>query len=211
MKDVLIFSSYSQQNSKHAYFPKWRHVQYRSSSWWTNYITRSWFLHTIYCTSLESPICTLLLFPIRPLRVSELDLHLTCPLPYQRNRTPVEYEAACSAHFNPRSAPLTSHHCPSALLALQHSVTQQPRAKVPLSDLGHVTDPLDKNQRPGSLQISKDKTIKPEMMFSYLLGDKNINGLLYLSGFQYNMKVCGFIFMSNIILAVALSKRHKTR
>lgn len=106
--------------------------------------------------------------------VSELDLHLTCLLPYQRNRTPMEYEAACSAHFNPRSAPFTSDLCPPALLALQHSVTRQPRAKVPLSDLGHVTDPLDKNLRPGSLQKSKDKTIKPEMMFGYLLGDENI-------------------------------------
>lgn len=33
--------------------------------------------------------------------VSALDSYLTCPLPYQRNRTPAEYEAACSAHFNP--------------------------------------------------------------------------------------------------------------
>lgn len=91
--------------------------------------------------------------------LSELDLHLTRPLQYQRNRTPVEYEAACSAHFNPRSAALTSHHCPSALLAPQHSVTQQPRAKVPPSDLGCVTDPLDKNVKPSSLQESKDRTV----------------------------------------------------
>lgn len=91
--------------------------------------------------------------------LSELDLHLTRPLPYQRNRTPVEYEAACSAHFNPRSAALTSHHCPSTLLAPQHSVTQQPRAKVPPSDLGCVTDPLDKNVKPSSLQESKDRTV----------------------------------------------------
>ncbi|KAL7380265.1 hypothetical protein ABVT39_014708 [Epinephelus coioides] len=88
-------------------------------------------------------------------RVSEQDLLLTCPLPYQRNRTPMEYEAACSAYFNPRSAPFTSHHCPSALLALQHSVTQQPRAKVPLSDLGHETDPLDENTRTGQLPGGK--------------------------------------------------------
>ncbi|CAB1434126.1 unnamed protein product [Pleuronectes platessa] len=45
--------------------------------------------------------------------VSELGPYLTRLLLCQRNRTPVEYEAACSAHFNPSfsTVHLTSHPC----------------------------------------------------------------------------------------------------
>lgn len=157
------------------------------------------------------PICTLLLFLIRPLQVgpvSELDLHLTCPLPYQRNRTPVECIAVCSARFNPRSlAQQRSPHitvrppcwpCSIQLLS-SHGL------KVPLSDLEHVTDPPWTR----TLQKPKDKTIKPETMFRYVLDDENIKELLNPSGFQYNKKVsfsCRTLFYSQSDV-----HSHKTR
>lgn len=70
--------------------------------------------------------------------VSALDSYLTCPLPYQRNRTPAEYEAACSAHFNPSLSTRSLDVCIAGPAA---SLAQQPWAKMSLSDLEHVTDP----------------------------------------------------------------------
>lgn len=68
--------------------------------------TRKQILTQSTQSSKVKPFCTILLIRIHPLRgmfglVSALDLYLTRPLPYQRNRTPAECEAACSARLNP--------------------------------------------------------------------------------------------------------------
>ncbi|KAJ4939119.1 hypothetical protein JOQ06_028580, partial [Pogonophryne albipinna] len=71
-----------------------------------------------------------------------------------RNRTPVEYVAAS---LQPSLASLSG--CTVVPAAFSYSAAT---ANVLLSDLGHVTDLLDKNLRPGPLQKSKDRTIKTE-------------------------------------------------
>lgn len=84
--------------------------------------------------------------------VSDLDLHLTCPLPYQRNRTPMEYGAVCSAQFNlaqhgsPRlSAPLCV--CAAGPAAFSYSAaTARPWT-------------CNRNLRSSALEKPKDKTV----------------------------------------------------
>lgn len=70
-----------------------------------------------------------------PCRISAIE-HPRCV------KQPVQLTSTFTQHCSPR--------CLSAVLAPQHPLTQQLRATVPLSDLGIVRDPLNKNPWHGS-------------------------------------------------------------
>lgn len=122
--------------------------------------------------------------------MSGLSLYLIRALPYQRNRTPVEYEAACSADFNLHTAPFTSLPvCSAGPAAFSYSTATGESASI---------WPWNCNGSPEQEPLTwfsagmegYDSSLKQRLCSDNCEVLGNSNGLFNLSRCSYNKKVC---------------------